>query len=231
MNVVVYSANYGAFDLIRPQLVPVRMFVDKPTGFRMPGEPEDPRAAAKLWKVRPDIACPDADVTIWIDGSMEVLRADFVERCLYVLGHADALFVPHPFRDDIYEEAELSTHLGKYAGQPLLDQVASYRKVGHPEHWGLAEAGLLVRRHNARVKALGEAWWAEIERWSLQDQLSLPPLLRTMELEYRWWGRSPYVHDLGLVRVQTHIEPDIWIPDPLQGEKAPRQTGVKVYNA
>lgn len=187
MTTVLYSAIYGDYDTVRPQPVPVRLFTDA----THPRPEPDPRHAAKWWKFRPDLACPDADVTVWIDGNVDVLRPDFVEHCADALGDDDALFMRHPQRDDIYEEVTASRYLRKYDGWPLEEQVESYRAAGHPEYWGLAHAALLVRRNCDAVRALGEAWWAECCRWSLQDQLSLPPLLRTMPLRYRWWDVSP----------------------------------------
>jgi hypothetical protein len=215
MVTAVYSAVYGEFDAIRRQPVPVRMFTE-----RMHPLPEiaDPRLAAKWWKVRPDLACPDADVTIWLDGSMDVRVPDLAERCLDALGDADAIFVRHPERDDIYEEARASIGFAKYAGQPLESQVEAYRGVGHPEHWGLAHAGMLVRRNNERMRAFDEAWWTEITRWSLQDQLSLPPLLRAMPLDYRWFDVSPLdakPGDAGWVHWGRHARRDLWVGDPL----------------
>jgi hypothetical protein len=162
---------------------------------------------------------------------MEVLRPDLTQLCLAALGRDDAIFVRHPQRDDIYDEAALSIHMGKYAGMPLLEQVNAYRRAGHPEHWGLMHAGMLVRRNNARMRAVNEAWWDEIVRWSVQDQLSLPPLLRTMPLEYRWFDVAPLdmtphglAPGMGWVRWGTHVEPDVLVP------MAPRQAKESAYH-
>ena len=187
-RVVPYSAVYGGFDAPREQSIPVRLFTE--ATHPLP-QFSDPRLAAKWWKVRPDLACPDADVTIWLDGSMDVLRPDLADLCLDALGNADAIFIRHPWRDDIYEEAEISAGMSKYAGQPVLEQVDWYRRFGHPEHWGLMHAGMLVRRNTPRMRDLNLRWWSEIVAWSTQDQLSLPPLLRTADLDYRWFDVSP----------------------------------------
>src|SRR5207244_2518916 len=111
----------------------------------------------------------------------------FEELALAELGADDALFMSHPWRDCIYDEREASHPNPKYDGQPTDEQVTSYRDQGHPEHWGLIHSGLIVRRDNERVRAFDESWWQEIVRWSIQDQLSLPPLLRTMDLRWHYW--------------------------------------------
>jgi hypothetical protein len=164
--------------------------------------------------MRPDLACPDADVTIWLDGSMDVLVPDLADRCMAALGDADAIFVRHPERDCIYDEMRASIGFGKYVGQPLEGQVEAYRATGHPEHWGLAHGGMLVRRNNAAMQAFDEAWWAEITRWSVQDQLSLSHLLRIVPLNYRWFEESPLsglAHGSGWIRWTHHAQPDIWV--------------------
>jgi TOD1/MUCI70, glycosyltransferase-like domain len=211
-KVLIYSAVYGGFDTIRPQPVPIRRFTDISHPLAYP----DPRMKAKWWKVRPDLACPDADVTIWIDGSMDVLIPDLAERCLDALGDLDALFVRHQERDDIYEEAAFSRRGAKYAGQPMREQVERYRADGHPEHWGLIHAAFLVRRNSRAMRSFDQAWWREITHWSIQDQLSLPPLLRTLPLRWRFWDVSPLdvlPGDARWVHWGTHAKPDVWLPE------------------
>jgi len=183
----IYSAIYGGYDLVR----------DRP-GVTLFTEADEPltelplnRLRAKWWKVIPHIACPAADVTVWIDGNMDVRIPDLAERCVAELGDDDMLFIRHPWRDDIYEEAVESLKMSKYRGMPLLEQVRSYRRSGHPKHWGLVHGGLLVRRNTPAVVDFDRTWWHEIVRWSVQDQLSLPPLLRRSDLRWHWWPVSP----------------------------------------
>jgi hypothetical protein len=69
------------------------------------------------------------------------------------------------------------------------------------------------------MRELNAAWWHEITRWSVQDQLSLPPLLRTMPLRYRWFDVSPLdclPGDAGWVHWGQHAVPDVWIPEAVE---------------
>jgi len=202
-----YSANYGAWDPPRQQPVPVQMFTEsdhplattarylKPgyqhVGHSHPGQNSTQnRLDAKWWKCRPDLACPDEEITVWLDSSVTILTHDFADICKAALGRADALLMRHPWRDCIYSEATASRVAGlepKYGGQPISEQVEHYRAQGHPEHWGLVQTTVMVRRDNRRTRALNEAWWNEITHWSIQDQLSLPPLLRTMDVRWKFW--------------------------------------------
>lgn len=217
---MIYSANYGSWDPERQQPVPVRMFTEKthpvttaalyirpPAGSHShsgSGHTQN-RLDAKWWKLRPDLACPEAAVTVWIDASMTLLRPDIEALAVAELGDDDALFMRHPWRDDIYAEREASHPNAKYDDQPTAEQVAHYRAEGHPEHWGLIHSGLLVRRNNARVRAFDDAWWAEIIRWSVQDQLSLPYVLRRLtkrRLRWHYWPVDPIT--AGWVRWGTY---------------------------
>jgi hypothetical protein len=208
---MIYSANYGSWDPPRTQPVPVRMFTEathpitttapyiRPAathGHPGPNQTQN-RLDAKWWKLRPDLACPESAVTIWIDASVTILRADFANLCLAELGEDDALFMRHPWRKCIYAEAIASQIPGlqpKYGGQPIAEQVGHYRAEGHPERWGLVQSTVLVRRNNERVRAFDAAWWAEIIRWSIQDQISLPVVLRRLtkrRLRWHYWPVHP----------------------------------------
>jgi Protein of unknown function (DUF616) len=115
------------------------------------------------------------DLSIWIDGSIEIRSPSFVSDMRQRLGEADWAMFVHPDRDCIYEEAELSLTLPKYQGLPIREQVASYRTSVEP-HAGLYACGVVVRREPASelLQAATQSWWDENVRWTYQDQLSLP---------------------------------------------------------
>ena len=208
--VVLYTANYGSWDPPRQQPVYVRTFTERTHpltvtasyiqpphvhhGHPVPAETQN-RLDAKWWKLNPDEALPGEDVTIWIDASVTILRADFADLCLAELGDDDALFMRHPWRDCIYTEAAASLVPGldsKYGRQFLPEQMDHYRAQGHPEGWGLIQSTVLVRRDNDRVRELNDRWWAEIVQWSIQDQLSLPYVVRRMkDLRWHYWPTNP----------------------------------------
>lgn len=154
---------------------------------------DNPNLASETWNViyeprpdrHPNLAakspkmCPwrytDADLTIWLDASFEIISYDFLA--------AVSKFAPlgqfsHPDRACIYAEGNYSTGLRKYSDLPLEAQMADYRNRGHPEHWGLWATGVIVRQHTPEIEAFGEAWLAECEKWSFQDQVSEAVILR-----------------------------------------------------
>ena len=204
MTTVAYSALYGAYEDVKrqPDLgVPLVMLTDDPDleapGWEVRHEPLHNVAGSMMrsryWKCRPDLAVPEATTSIWLDASLTVRRPDLVREMLRRLDGHDALFVRHPWRDCIFDEVSAAVAAPKYACQPMEAQVSEYWERGHPPHWGLVACGMIVRRHNARVAALGAAWWHEQQRWTYMDQLSLPPLLRTLPLSWEWI-REPWEH-------------------------------------
>jgi len=146
-----------------------------------PGTP--PRLAAKVAKCRPD-AYTDADVTIWVDGHLRITHPSFVRWAVGALdGGAHIAQLRHPFHRTLTEEAALSARLPKYAGLPVREQAASYLAAGYPDDWGMWAAGLIVRRTVGVTVRFGDAWLAEQVRWTVQDQISEPPLLYWHGLE------------------------------------------------
>ena len=147
------------------------------------GEP-DPRRQAKWYKVQSLLEMAEYDRTLWIDGSCEVLRPNTV-RMLLDFEDPIALYV-HPDRDCVYEEAGFSLGMRKYQQEPIRDQVQYYiDEFDHPQHWGLWFTGLLLRNRCPETERIERLWWNEIDRWSYQDQVSLPVVFRNLGIEPR----------------------------------------------
>lgn len=168
------------------------------------GDPDivTPMLNHKFWKCHPEDALPDVDVSIWLDGSIEITDPEFVPKALALLGEADWAHVPHPVRQCIYPEADYSATLTwRYDAESILKQAAHYRNF-HPPGWGLFATGVNVRRHTPHVFLMSDLWWEEILTWSHQDQLSLPVLQRIMEDKVPWnqnltWHKEWILHPHG----------------------------------
>lgn len=213
MKVGLYSAIYGASDWVKPMRdigVPCVMYTDNPNlvapGWEvrvvphnvatLNGEPRitNPMLNHKYWKCHPEVAMPGYDVSLWLDGSMELLIDDYVDHCLSALGSDDWACVPHPERRCIYTEADLSASLTwRYDAQSIKDQASYYRSVvGHPVNYGLVASGANARRHTPEVIELGQHWWYENITRSHQDQISLPVLFRLFEGKVTWNQNLPW---------------------------------------
>lgn len=188
-TVTVITAIYGGYDSLKepePQTVDVEWIcvTDDPglksDAWKVVVEPRPelhPRMAAKAPKFCPHLYAP-ATPTIWIDAAFRVAAPDFAARMLDLLNRSSWAMFAHPWRDCIYDEANASVELLKYRGQPIGEQVAAYRELGHPAHGGLWATGVIGRRFSEPATRLGRAWWEECERWTIQDQLSFPFLTR-----------------------------------------------------
>jgi len=208
MHAVVYTAIFGGHDTLKqpvPQDEPCDFICF--TDIRMPSRVGawrviyirhdsklHPRMQAKWFKLLSHRIFPRgrlalryapfslrrrADLSIWVDASLQIKGSGFVRDMRARLGGHDWAMFVHPDRDCIYDEARVSATLVKYRGLPILPQVEAYRSVV-PPHSGLYACGIIVRHEPApkRTKRANELWWKENLKWTYQDQLSLPYVLR-----------------------------------------------------
>ncbi len=180
------SAVYGGYDQVRP-LPPDHGFdqavlvTDRPVdtaGWEVVVEPRPgvpPRLAAKRAKCLPWLYVDDPQV-LWLDASFEVLPGAGLRSVVDEhLTDSDLVAWRHPSgRVDAYQEAEFSLRVPEYQAEPLRAQTAAYEAEGLPRGSGLWEVGFHARRRTPATLDQGAAWLDEIERWSIQDQVSFP---------------------------------------------------------
>ena len=170
---VCFTDRPGALALERPDW-DVRP-VEAPPGL-------SPRMTAKWHKVHPPAGY---DWTLWLDGSI-VLSTTAPSRLVDDLVSASPSGLGlhrHPRLDCAYDDgADVLAHpllAVKRQGQPIVEQLAHYRREGHPAHWGLWACGAICRDGRSEVvRRVMAGWWEELLRWSERDQLSLPVVLR-----------------------------------------------------
>ena len=143
----------------------------------VPADITHPRMRAKWYKVLSQLELPEYEHTMWVDGKIQLKDPAFVSEVLS--SDAPITMFRHPDRDCIYDEASSTRGMRKYRDEPIDSQVLCYsQEYDHPSHWGLWETGIIGRRRSATTERIERSWWHEIERWSYQDQLSLPVVLR-----------------------------------------------------
>lgn len=221
VRVAIYTALYGGYDRLRtlPAVgVPAYVYTDNKSlsvegwqtryvnhGICTPWGASSvvaPMMAHKWWKTHPDLACPEADVSLWLDSSMELNSADYVQKCLGALGTDDWSCVKHPARDCVYPEGEFSATLTwRYDAASINRQLEHYRQFYPRRGAPLVATGANARRHTEAVLKVSHQWWDECVNWSHQDQLSLPVLLWiagdtvrwNMNLPWHeWWSLHPH---------------------------------------
>jgi O-antigen biosynthesis protein len=128
-----------------------------------------------LWSLRHRYAS-----SIWVDGNIAIKGQSFAKDVLDAASDAGWAMFRHPDRDCIFDEAFVSAKMKKYEGLPVREQVEAYRREGVPEHGGLFACGVIARKEPLRdaLRRVNELWWKENVKWTYQDQLSLPYVLK-----------------------------------------------------
>ena len=183
MKIAVYTTLFGDYDELKP--IPAKyqheadwiLFTDHITvapGYRIIPialGPVTARKASRLYKIRPDLILGKYDYTIYLDASIIINRSPrlLVEKYLY---DSDIAVLKHPDRDCIYEEMRTCLKIG-IADPDLTDKQAKYyRATGYPEHNGLTENGVLIRRNTEAVRNFSSSWWSLYSKYAERDQFS-----------------------------------------------------------
>jgi hypothetical protein len=185
-RIAVYTAIAGDYDCLK---VPTRFdencdyycFTDRDISWQnvwtrrgFTWRHEDPVRVARQVKHLPHDYFPDHEWSLWIDANLQLncLPQDLMPSSP---DSWDLAVWRHPYRDCLYAEAEACVREDKDDAATIHAQADRYRAQGFPEHAGLMENNVLVRRHNAPAMIeLAQAWWQEIARGSRRDQLSFP---------------------------------------------------------
>jgi hypothetical protein len=145
----------------------------------------DPCRNAKIHKLLPHEFFPQAEYSLWIDGSIVITSALPLGQWAdaYLREHDLAVF-KHPNRHCIYAEALYC--MSKKLDQPkkIDGQMQKYFAAGYPPKNGLVECTILLRRHTRAIRRFNEAWYAEIKAHSRRDQLSFNYVAHKLGLEY-----------------------------------------------
>ena len=203
MRLAAVCAIYGGYDLIPPVPEGVDdavLVTDVPvrSDWRNVVEPSDvhPRLAAKRPKARPDLYT-HCEGSLWIDGSAYVLSDQFVPLVREKLVEHELILWEHPEdRNCLVEEAAVCQDWPQYRSEPLRGQVSHYLSLGMPRNFGLWAAGSIARRHSVQMARFGDAWLEEMERWTIQDQVSLPFVLWNQGIDPGTFGLPQFDNDL-----------------------------------
>lgn len=155
----------------------------------------DPNRVAKKYKVLPHKYFPDAEYSLWIDGTIRVIRPiqELIDE--YLKDHDIALF-SHYMRDCIYDEAMTCGSLALDDPEIISKQIAKYYvRENYPAHNGLAECTIILRRHTPKIAKLNELWWDEISNGSRRDQLSFNFCCWKLNIAYKKMKGTVYSSD------------------------------------
>jgi len=193
---VVYTAITGLYDDLRavecppdPYGRPVRFvaFAPERLGGRKDGwerRPlpleieDDARLTARFVKINSHLLFPEAQFVLWHDGNhwLKGNPWELVDRYL-TAGRAksrdpDIAMFEHPSSRTLTDELQACVMLHKDDTAVMTDQVGRYIAEGCPQS-PVFETGILLRRHNDRVRAFNHIWWQQVFSGSVRDQLSV----------------------------------------------------------
>lgn len=153
---------------------------------RLTGEgAADPTRRARQCKVLAHAALPLAEYTLWVDGCF-VIRPSFrPERWVAeYMRDADLVTFAHTEHDCTYQHGARVIQVGLDNAAVVSAQLGRYRAAGLPEHAGMVQTNVILRRHTDAVTRFNERWWQELHAGSRRDQLSFMYAARETGLRY-----------------------------------------------
>src|SRR5690349_2353637 len=135
------------------------------------------RLAARRAKMLTLDDFPNVAWSVWMDASFDLLVDPHVIVAAAEATGCDVVGFRHPDRHRVRDEAREIIRHHMAPKESVERQMAAYHLAGfdtddHPQS-SLTTTGLLVRRHTPAVHEFTKRWLAEIERWTVRDQLSV----------------------------------------------------------
>lgn len=154
-NIIVYSCNTGNYDNF---IFDSRQYIKEGDKFK------SDKMNAKIVKILPHLFLSPHNYSIWVDSNVELLVKP--EELVEMMNNYECMVFKHPYRNTVNEEIEECKRC-------LAD---SFENLDyHKNREGiLAACGVIVRKNTMNVRNYSNAWWAEICKGSVRDQLSFP---------------------------------------------------------
>lgn len=136
----------------------------------IPPEIRSPIKRNRYMKMHPHIFFPDYQYSIYVDGNIEI-KGDI--SCFLPSGGPMISVFLHPTRDCLFYEGITIVNFGRVAAADVCRQMRKYLEEGMPVHYGLAEMGVMARKHmDPMCVRVMEKWWDEFDKGAQRDQLS-----------------------------------------------------------
>ncbi len=143
------------------------------------------RRESKRVKILSHLLWPDADWWLWLDWNFRLVVP--AEELVRGFENEKIVGFKHRFHKDAYEEHAACARMGKDNRDVMRRQIDYYRKDRFPSGFGLVECGILLRRNCAETQSFNETWWAEVEKGSSRDQLSVGYAAWKTGLKWACW--------------------------------------------
>ena len=124
-------------------------------------------------------------VSIYIDANA-VIYGELSHLLNFLQDDISFAVSKHSKRDNVRDEIEALVHIKGMPKDVLMVQYERYIKNGFKDDLGLAECGLLIRKHeDIELQRVMNEWWIEFNNGVRRDQISLLPVIN--KLQYKNW--------------------------------------------
>lgn len=148
------------------------------------------KMGSRFVKMHPHLLFAEYAASIYVDGNIAI-TGELAELAEISLQNRSFALYDHPFRNCVYDEANVCALLGYDWYWRIQRQMRSYMADGLPRKNGLFEANILIRRHHdPSLVRLMESWWQAFSTGVRRDQLSLPFLLMRHGIDVFHLGTS-----------------------------------------
>lgn len=126
-------------------------------------------------KLNPHLVLKKYDVSVYLDSNINVLDNVLETKANQLINsNINISIAKHPFRDCIYQEAEVCISKGIGDKKSIQNQLRFLKSENFPKNYGLFENNIIFRKHNKEeIIELSKKWWELYLRFSKRDQLSL----------------------------------------------------------
>lgn len=181
-NTLIYSVVTNNYDSIKPvkkyEGFDFWLFTDqenlKVDGWetKLLSKGENPIKQQRLLKINSVDNTPGYDVTIYMDGNMELIQDPQLFLDKYYKG--GFLTCQHPKRSSLEEEGKEILRKKKDLAENIERTLKYAKEMGYKDDRGLFETMVVIRDKSPEVKKLEEKWSEILTTYSHRDQLSLP---------------------------------------------------------
>jgi len=151
------------------------------------------RFISRYHKILSHFIFPEYEYTIWLDGStsIQISPRKLIEK--YLNPFEIAAF-KYPDEDCIYIHADKCVTAGRYSITYIAPHMEFYRKEGFPEHAGLCEIRVVLRKNTEQVKEFNELWFETYKKWLTCDQLCFNYCIWKLGMKYNTieWGSPEF---------------------------------------
>ncbi|MBT1070967.1 glycosyltransferase domain-containing protein [Pelotalea chapellei] len=163
-----------------------------------------PKDQNRYIKMHPHHFLQGYDVTVYIDGNIQVVGDLFQLVCKSIHSSGDIFVYQHPNRNCIYAEGAACSHIAHERIWNIAKQMRRYHKKGYPINNGLFEANVIIRKNTDRMRHFMNEWWNEYCLGAKRDQLSLPFVAWLLQITVESLGESDPRFKNNVFRRFTH---------------------------